>query len=326
MLKVCYCENGNVNLAKEGIFFLVSKKELFCELECANCGETISINEYILSRFKYFKFIDIRSFSVDKKYYTEELKYIVNILEEMGVKKLNYNMVADILGYIINMYNKEYYELFYMYKFETVRKITVELVYNKYIENSIGFTSYEKFKDCLIKELKTYENDFDILKFLKNNIFEDVFSFGPCIFYQEESKKTGININERILEKTKYDENSIKIKLDILSSQLENSEKIEKYLKKCYNSGFLSNKVLNPIYEYKNKNGVNFYEAFIYFFTTDTQTEILHTDLIIVHGMLTVLKEVFEVGYIKVEDVTFENYHRLLENVNKIKQILDTYL
>lgn len=326
MIKVCNCKEGSVNLAKEGIFFLVNKKSQFCELECVNCGESISIQDYILSRFKYFHIIDIRNFSVDKKYYNEELKYIINILEESGIEKLNYKMIADILSYIINMYNKEYYELFYMYKFETVRNLTVEIVTKKYSENNIGFTSYESFKGTLSKELKNVKNDFDMLKFLKNNIFNDVFTYGPCIYYQEESKKIGNNVNVKIMEKRIYDEEELKIKLDILSIQLQNSEKIEKYLKECNRKGMLSDKVLKPIYEYQNKNGVTFYDAFIYFFTTDTQTEILPTDLIVVHGMLIVLKEVFDVGCIKVSDVTFENHQELLEKVKKNRQILEMYL
>lgn len=131
--------------------------------------------------------------------------------------------------------------------------------------------------------------------------------------------------NEKDLKREAYDKNQLKIKTEIMYLQLQNSNKLEKYLEECYQGGILSDTFVDLVYQYRDKHLVSFYEALLHYLTDKEEEISTGRDEIIVNGLRVVLEEVLKVGFVKIANVTFENYEEVLESLKKNKEIIDKH-
>lgn len=134
-----------------------------------------------------------------------------------------------------------------------------------------------------------------------------------------------MNQNEKDLKREEYNKNQLKIKTEIMYLQLQNSNKLENYLEECYQGGILSDTFVDLVYQYRDKHLVSFYEALLHYLTDKEEVISTGRDKIIVAGLRVVLEEVLKVGFVKITNVTFENYEEILKNLRKNKEIIDEY-
>lgn len=134
-----------------------------------------------------------------------------------------------------------------------------------------------------------------------------------------------MNKNEKDLKREEYNKNQLKIKTEIMYLQLQNSNKLENYLEECYQGGILSDTFVDLVYQYRDKHLVSFYEALLHYLTDKEEVISTGRDKIIVAGLRVVLEEVLKVGFVKITNVTFENYEEILKNLRKNKEIIDEY-
>lgn len=322
MNNICSCESGKINLVNDGIFFITDFKNGCYELECAFCSEKINISEEIYKRYDNLYSIDIREFVFNKSFYKEELKYIINLLTSSDETDFRYKEVYEILTYIIYFYNKEYYELFYMYEFNIIRGILVNLVMEKYNSSNTGYESYEKLIKDVMNKLKDVPSSFNMVRFLNLNSSKNIYVYGPCVFLEEIDG----NPNKKFMQKYEYKENELEINLEIMSLQLENSEMIERYIINCYKSNLLSDNFIDLLYKYKKDKRHSFYKSFLHCMSEEHENEFLSSDEVVIIGLKIALAEVLEVGYIDINDITFENYKEILRKQKNNKEIIKKFL
>lgn len=324
----CNCKEKNFDFEKGGIFFALEQDhcgpDWYTKIECICCGSTYNVLNRTLREEKNIFLLDLREATFIKEIYLKEFNVIYQILKDRCSEIVNYLAIMYQILYItIKMYEEWYYEYFYQYRYEVLREAMITLYINRFKVKKKEYKDENLFLRSFKAYIKHEKADFVIVDFLnQRNCGEkertDIVKYGPCSvglitfkdFQMCDSK------NAVFLKKVEYVKNEKAIKTKIQATQLWIHQIFEKFLLDNFSDLFMEN-----VKKYQITKNVDCITAF-----TESMKYAKKKDEILVIGMQKLLNGILIRKNIKISEITFENHERILKELEKQKELIETYL